>query len=331
MQSTNKQARDSRGWKSWARTAAGLGGAFALMLAACGSPQQSEASAPSAPAAATAPVALTGSPALWELKDADTTIYLFGTVHMLKPETVWFDDRIRAAFDRSDELVMEVVESDPAEMAALVGKLAVNMDGAPLSQRLTPAEKERYLKALADNNIPAAAMERLDPWMAAISLSVAPLVRLGYDQNIGVEKTLTRAAQEAGKPIIGLETTEQQLGYFDNLPDKVQIAYLNTTVSELPDVEKEFDALIRSWLDGKPEALAEQLNASMEATPELAQRLLFDRNANWTNWIAKRMDQPGTLFIAVGAGHLAGKGSVIDLLGQRHFTVTRVLTREAEK
>lgn len=324
MQRKDWTARDSRGWKNLARTCAGLGAALALMLAACGSPQQSEASAPPAEHSETAIVA----PALWELKDEDTTVYLFGTVHMLKPGTLWFNDDIRAAFDRSDELVMEVVETDPASMTALVGAMAINRDGPPLSSRLSPEERARYLKALADNAIPAAAMERLDPWMVAISLSVAPLVRLGYDQNIGVEKTLEKAAREAGKPVTGLETTRQQLGYFDSLPDKVQIAYLNTTVAELPNVESEFDRLIRSWRDGRPDALAEQLNASLEATPEMAQRLLFDRNANWVDWIAHRMEQPGTLFIAVGAGHLAGKGSVIDLLNRRHFTVRRVTARE---
>ena len=316
-----KAARDSRGWKSWARSLAGIGAGLALTLAACGSPQQSEASA--------TPAVRSATPALWELKDEDTTIYLFGTVHMLKPGLTWFDDDIRAAFDRSDELVMEVVEpDDPTQIRSLVAKLAVNLDGPPVSSLLTPDEKTRYLKALADNNIPAAAMDRLDPWMVAISLSMAPLVRLGYDQSLGVEKTLEKTAHEEGKPVIGLETMEQQLGYFDSLPRKVQISYLNTTVEELPKVESEFDKLIRNWSDGRPDALAEQLNESLTSTPEMAQRLLYDRNANWVDWIAKRMDQPGTLFIAVGAGHLAGKGSVIDLLGKRHFTVRRVSAEE---
>ncbi len=309
---------------------AGVGAGLALTLAACGSPERSEASAPAAQATQPAkPATASAEPALWELKDSDTTIYLFGTVHMLKPGITWFDDEVRAAFDRSDELVMEVVEpKDPSAMNAIVTRLAVNIDGPPVSSLLSPEEKERYLQALAENNLPAAAMDQLDPWMVAISLSVAPLVRLGYDQNLGVEKTLEKAAQEEGKAVSGLETTEQQLGYFDTLPRPAQISYLNTTVAELPEVEREFDRLIRSWAEGKPDALAAQLNESLEETPEMAQRLLYARNANWTDWIAKRMERPGTLFIAVGAGHLAGKGSVIDLLGKRHFTVRRLSAKD---
>ncbi len=318
MQRKDRLAQSSRRWRTGIRALIGIGAGFALTLAACGSSKEREA--PAAPAAVTH----VGSPALWELKDEDTTIYLFGTVHMLKPGINWFEGDIRNAFDRSDELVLEVVEADPAALAALVGKLAVNADGPTISSQLSPEEKVRYLKALAENEIPAAAMERLDPWMVAISLSVAPLARLGFDPNMGVEKTLEKTARAQGKRVSGLETTEQQLRFFDSLPQKVQIEFLNTTVAELANVESEFDRVILSWSQGKPEALAEQLNESMTATPEMAQRLLFDRNATWAEWIERRMEQPGTIFLAVGAGHLAGKGSLIDLLGKRHLTVKRV-------
>jgi len=329
-QSFTSRGRPER-LKNWARAlaklGAGLGAALALSLAACGSSKEHKG------AAATSSTQAEGSarPALWKLSDEDTTIYLFGTVHMLKPGISWFDHEVKAAFDRSDELVMEVVEPDPSKMNSIVTTLALNPNGPGILSRLTPEEKKRYLKALADNGLPAATMDQLDPWMVAITLSVAPLQRLGYDQNIGVEKTLEKAARDAGKKVSGLETAEQQLGYFDMLPEKAQIVYLNTTVAELPKVESEFDQLLRNWAEGKPDALAEQLNASLEATPELAKLLLFDRNARWADWIAKRMEQPGTVFLAVGAGHLAGKNSVLDMLNQRKLAATRLSTAvEAE-
>lgn len=318
----------SKRLKNWARAlanfGAGLGAALALSLAACGSSQENKA------AASASPTQLAGSarPALWELSDEDTTIYLFGTVHMLKPGMEWFDGEVKAAFDRSDELVMEVVEPDPSKMNSIVTTLALNPNGPTITSRLTPEEKERYLKALADNGLPAATMDQLDPWMVAITLSVAPLQRLGYDQNIGVEKTLEQAARDAGKTVTGLETAEQQLGYFDTLPEQAQLVYLNTTVAELPKVESEFDQLLRNWAEGKPDALAEQMNASLEATPELAKLLLFDRNARWADWVAKRLEQPGTVFLAVGAGHLAGKNSVLDMLNQRKLAAKRLVTIE---
>lgn len=322
MEHGSTPPRQSKHWKNWARLLAGLGAGLALTLAACGSSKESRES--KAPAATEQQPIGSARPALWEVRDADTVIYLFGSVHMLKPGMVWFDRDVKAAFDKSDELVMEVLEPDATKMAALVTRLAVNANGPGLASRLTPEEKTRYLKALSDMGLPAATMDQLDPWMVAITLSVAPLERLGYDQNIGVEKTLEKEARAAGKTLTGLETAEQQLGYFDTLPEQAQLVYLNTTVAELPKVESEFNLLLRNWAEGKPDALAEQMNASLEATPELAKALLFDRNARWADWVVKRMEQPGTVFMAVGAGHLAGKDSVIDLLNQRQLTVTRI-------
>lgn len=267
------------------------------------------------------------SPAIWALSDADTTIYLFGSVHMMKPGVRWFDKEVKAAFDRSDELVLEITEEDPAKMAAIVGRLAPN-PGQPVSTLLPPKLRDRYFAALKTYNLPAAAMDGVKPWLVAINLSVAPLQKLGYRDDIGVEKTLTVAAKTAGKPISGLETSEQQLGFFDSMPQPVQIAYLSTTVEDLPKVEGEFAKLMDNWAKGRPDALAKQLNESIKETPEMAQALLYDRNARWAKWIEERMAQPGTVFIAVGAGHLAGKGSVIDLLQQRHLTVRRIGMQE---
>lgn len=268
------------------------------------------------------------NPALWLLSDNDTTIYLFGSMHMLQPGTIWFDDEVKAAFDRSDTLVLEVADSHPENIASLVAKLATNTSDPPTSEALAPKDRAKYLAALERFHIPAAAMDRVDPWMAAINLSIAPLAMLGYRDDIGVEKTLEGSAQAAGKPVIGLETVEQQLGYFDTLPRKVQFAYLTSTVNELPKVEKEFRSLSANWARGRIDSLGKQMNDSIKETPELAKVLLYDRNARWVSWIEKRMKQPGTVFIAVGAGHLAGKGSVIDLLQGRKLAVRRLSKKD---
>src|SRR3546814_2260209 len=114
------------------------------------------------------------------------------------------------------------------------------------------------------------------------------------------------------------------LGYFNDLPEEQQIACLNATVDGLPDVEKDFGELIDRWAAGKPEQLAEKMNESLEITPELAQTLLFQRNANWAEQIRMMLDTPGTVFIAVGAGHLAGKKSVQDYLKALGIKAARV-------
>lgn len=282
----------------------------------------------SAPVASKAPAARSGDPALWAVSDADTTIYLFGSVHMLKPDAVWFDDEVRAAFERSDTLVLEVAEEDPAKLAAIVAPMAANTSGQPTSAMLPPKTRERYLAALKQYRIPATAMDAVEPWLVAINLSIAPLEALGYRQDIGVEKTLETAARGAGKTVIGLETAQEQLGFFDRLPPRVQVAYLTTTVDELPKAEKEFAALMRHWLRGEPDRLARLMDDSIRSTPELAKPLLFDRNARWADWVSHRLDRPGTVFMAVGAGHLAGKGSVIDLLRTRGLAVRRLSAKD---
>ncbi|WP_150292401.1 TraB/GumN family protein [Sphingobium estronivorans] len=255
------------------------------------------------------------TPALWTVKDADTTIYLFGTVHVLKPGIDWFRGGVKTAFDRSDELVLEIVEpEDPHALASAMAGTALARDGVKLSDRLSAEERTKYQTAMTAYGLPWQAFEMFNPWMAGMALSVQPLEKLGYKADLGAEKVLTAAAKASGKRVGALETVEQQLGYFAGLPMAQQVKFLTTTIEGLPDMEKEFASLIAHWRNGKPDELAAEMNESLEATPELAQVLLIQRNANWAKWIKQRLDQPGTVFIAVGAGHLAGKDSVQDQL-----------------
>lgn len=271
-------------------------------------------------------------PALWLVEDADTTVYLFGTVHMLKPGGApWFDDEVKAAFDRSGELVTEVGHIDPATMATEVGKLALNKQGPPITQMLEQKERIKYLKALEDNRdaledngISPEKMDLFDPWLAAINLSIAPLRKLGYSQDAGSEAVLEKAARISGKQLSGLETVPQQLGYFDALPRPLQIAFLNDTVDELPGLEKQFARLVADWERGRADALGRETNRSLEKTPEVARVLLYERNARWAQWTKARMARPGVVFVAVGAGHLAGPQSVQEKLAALGLNVRRV-------
>jgi len=263
-------------------------------------------------------------PALWVVKDADTTIYLFGTVHVLKPGLSWFDEGVKAAFDKSDELVLEMVEPDTATMQGLIMKTALNPTGPTLTEKLPADKREAYAKAMTDVGVPAAALDRFDPWFAAVTLSLAGLPKLGYNPESGAERTLSAAAKAASKRIVGLETAEQQLGYFDNLPEPLQVKFLVSTVDDYPKMAAELDKMIASWSAGDPETLGKTMNEELADTPELAKVLLADRNARWADWIDQRLHKPGTVFIAVGAGHLAGAESVQAQLAKHKLTVTRV-------
>lgn len=264
-------------------------------------------------------------PALWVVKDADTTIYLFGTVHVLKPGLSWFDEGVKAAFDKSDELVLEMVEPDPATMQGLILKLALSPATDPVLTEKLPADKRAaYTKAMADIGIPPVALDRFDPWFAAVTLSVAGLPKLGYDPESGAERMLTAAAKAENKSVIGLETPEQQLGYFDGLPEPLQVKFLVSTVDDFAKMGPMLDQMVASWSKGDPDALAKTMNEGLVETPEIGKILLADRNARWAEWIDKRMQKPGTVFLAVGAGHLAGAESVQAQLARHKLTATRV-------
>lgn len=293
--------------------------ALAFSVTAC-------AGAPAAPAPRVD--LASADPALWVAKDEDTTIYFFGTVHVLKPGTVWFDDEVGEAFRKSDRLVLEIVEPNQATLAAKMAGLAFNPAGPPLSERLDDTARAKYMAAMDAAGLPWQGFERLKPWMAAVFLAVAPLNRLGYASDLGAEKVLTAAARADGKAIGALETPEQQLGFFNSLPEDQQIAFLNATVDGMADVEQEFSGLVESWAAGEPDKLAEKMNESLEVTPQLAQALLFQRNENWAQQVKAMLDRPGTVFVAVGAGHLAGQKSLQDYLKALGIRTERVPHRE---
>lgn len=263
-------------------------------------------------------------PALWVVKDADTTIYLFGTVHVLKPGLGWFDEGVKAAFDKSDELVLEMIEPDTATMQGLIMKTALNPEGPTLTEKLPADKREAYAKVMTDVGVPAAALDRFDPWFAAVTLSIAGLPKLGYDPESGAERILGAAAKAANKQVIGLETAEQQLGYFDALPEPLQVKFLVSTVDDYPRMATELDKMIASWSAGDPEGLGKTMNEELADSPELSKVLLADRNARWAEWIGQRLRKPGTVFVAVGAGHLAGADSVQAQLAKHKLTTTRV-------
>lgn len=264
-------------------------------------------------------------PALWVVKDADTTIYLFGTVHVLKPGLSWFDEAVKDAFDKSGELMLEMVlPENQAEAAQTMIPMAIDQNGRTLSSRLDPDQLKAYQAAMESVGLPAQQFDMFEPWFPAVTLSVLPVTKLGYDPEQGAEKQLTRFAKEAGKPVAGFETLAEQLSFFDTLPEVSQVAFLNAVVRDLDKLGPTLDTLVVQWAKGDTEALAATMNESLAATPELADALLYSRNARWADAIAARMEQPGTVFVAVGAGHLAGEKSLQDYLKERGFVAQRV-------
>lgn len=262
-------------------------------------------------------------PALWVVKDEDTTVYLFGSVHILKPGLGWFDDGVKAAFDSSDQLVLELVEPPAGEAQALFGKLAMDQQGKTLRSKMNDADRAVYEAAMGKLGIPAPAFDPFDPWAAAVTLSLVAMQKSGFDPNSGVEKQLTAAAKVSNKPIAGLETMEFQLGVFDTLPEAEQIAFLVEAAKMIDDTSGMMDKMVDMWTSAETESLGQLMNEGLTSRT-LYDALLTKRNANWAKWISARMAKPGVTFMAVGAGHLAGPTSVQNLLPAYGLSATRV-------
>lgn len=262
-------------------------------------------------------------PALWKVADEDTTIYLFGTVHILPQGIEWYDATIAEALAGSDIIVTEI-PMDPASEAAM-GQLAQAKGtlpaGTTLRSLLTAEQTTTYEAALAKIGAPPAAFDTYKPWLTGLTLSLIPLMQQGYTPGAGVEKVLLDKAGD--KPQGALETAEFQLGIFDGMEQSAQITFMMEAASGMDEVAPMLNRMVTEWAKGDADQLAEVMNEGME-DPAVADALLYSRNANWAEWIDARMDEPGTVFIAVGAGHLAGAKSVQDYLTEKGITVARV-------
>ena len=271
-------------------------------------------------------------PALWQVSDEDTTIYLFGTIHAMPADVVWYDAEIDAALQSSDTVVTEIA-MDPASQAqgqVLAQQVGLFTDGTTLRSLLTEEQTAAYEGGFAQLGLPAAAMAQFDmmePWLVSLTFSVLPLLQPGYDLEAGVDQVII--GQAGDKQQEALETVEFQLGIFDGLPQDQQIEFLMAAVEGAGETAEMVDSMVAEWLEGDADGLATIMNEGFEGDDEahqaLASALLYDRNANWAEWIEERLDStPGTVFIAVGAGHLAGEQSVQDYLAERDIETTRV-------
>jgi uncharacterized protein YbaP (TraB family) len=280
--------------------------------------------APVETAAATTAAARTG-PALWKVADEDTTIYLFGTVHVLPEGGTWFDDRIAGALNASETIVTELPPSaltDPSSQATIMG-FAMLPPEKSLRAMLTEEQRATYEAALGKLKIPAEAFDRFEPWFAAMTLSMLPLMQNGYKVDSGVEKVLeSKAGPNVKRDAV--ETLESQMKLFDELPLDAQAKFLVSTAENVDKIVVTLDEMVAAWSAGDADRLAALMNESMKDDPALAERLLYARNRNWAQWIDDRLDQPGTVFMAVGAGHLAGHESVQAALATRGIASERV-------
>ena len=258
------------------------------------------------------------TPGLWVAKNDHATVYLFGTVHLLPTDTNWTSPQLDNALAESQRLSIEIVDDDTASMQALVMQHGVDLSH-PLSSKLDDSDQRSLEQAAETAKLPGGAqtLQPMRPWLAALTLTMAPLIQAGLDPNLGVDKLLKARMQAEGKPVDGLETAEQQIRMLADLPEAMQLDFLRQSFKEVAEGPGKLRDLIDAWRDGDTATIARIEDEDIrKESPLLYQRLIVERNRAWAKLIAERMQQPGVSFIAVGAGHLAGPDSVQVQLGK---------------
>lgn len=265
-------------------------------------------------------------PALWVVESAHAKVYLFGTIHILKPDRQWHSPVLDAAIAQSRDLWLEVPDADDAT-SILPSVQSMGMDSAhPLSTKLTPADLKRVDAAARTMGAPGEAMfEPFRPWLVGVMLSTVPLLKAGYDPSFGVDHLLRSSFSSAGKPIYGFETLQQQLHFFADLPQDQEIAFLDSTLDEIDASAASTDQLVALWANGDVEKLAGiEDDEIFRRSPALYKELVLDRNAAWAQRLDTLLRGSSVSFVAVGAGHLAGAGSVQANLAKRGYHVRRL-------
>jgi len=267
-------------------------------------------------------------PAVWAVKDADSTIYMLGTVHLLRPETEWRSDKLDAAMAEATELWLELHTTDAAAMAGEIMPLVAQHGLSPgnrLSKNLTEAELKTLDEAAKLAGLSAAQLDIFRPWFAALTISNAAITRAGYDPMSGVDSKIEKAFAARGVKPKGLETAELQIKVFAGMTPEQELRYLRETIEEYEAAPVELDKMVDQWAKADLAGMEEMFITEMKVEePELYAALLTNRNASWVTQIEVILAGSGVSFMAVGAGHLIGPESVIAMLTEKGIKAERV-------
>ena len=266
---------------------------IAAALAAA-SPQATPAAAPAPP-----------EPALFVVRDADTTIYIFGTFHALDGQTKWFNDPVKGAFESSGELVLETLVPEG------------------------PAGPAPVFTATAQPPLGTLSMTPSASFLATTRMAISAGRTQGMQVGNGADMVLRHAAEAEGKPVEGLETLESQLKMFSRMPatlpsDNAGAGDPADTTNSMHSLSSAMAEMQSAWKRGDQSVFVRMLDQLHRASPDTYRVMFTERNARWADWIAGRMQTPGTVFVAVGAGHLAGKDSLLVRLAEMGIESARL-------
>ena len=253
---------------------------------------------------------------LWELHGKHNTVYLLGSIHVLRPTDYPLAPAVQNAYANSKSLVMEInlddIDSD--EVSSEMLSSAMLPDGKNLPDILGPRRYSRAEALAHQLGIDLQTFNQFAPWFAAEAISQLQLSQLGFDAQSGVEMYFLGQARKDGKSIAGLETVHDQIALFEALSMDQQAEYLLSSLEQAHDLPKEIADMVRAWQRGDTAWFEGQLASELGNDPALYQSVLAARNRKWIPKIEALLDDDKNYLVIVGTGHLIGRNSVIDLL-----------------
>jgi len=281
--------------------------------------------APSAPAAKAQQSPPTRHP-LWSVKGKQNTVYLMGSVHVLKSDSYPLAPAMERAYVASPILVLEIDADslDQPEVAEQMFARGLYTDGQTLRTALPESLYVLLRQAATSAGLKMEMLDPMRPGVCAAILSAAKLGAAGYVPEHGLDTHFMARARQDGKKLMFLETLEFQIGLFTGMSPALQEELLAQTILDLDQVETEADEMVAAWKRGDAEKLDRMLKESLEDYPDLAQVLLYDRNARWVPQIEALLNGRQDCLVIVGAAHLVGAGSVVERLRARGYKVTQV-------
>ena len=260
---------------------------------------------------------------LWQVSRDNKSIFLLGSIHFLRKENYPLNQAILTALDASKRLVLEIdLNRTSAESAQRVTlEKAIYRDGTNLAHNVSPETYELASRRATELGLDMRILNPMKPWFAALTMVAINLQRMGLDPRFGVDRHLAERAKSSGKPTSGLETLESQLGIFDQLSKREQEMMLRETVEELERLNRDINEIVQSWLKGDESRLTTLLLTGMQEYPDLYEKVLVERNRRWLADIEKLVQQGSDAMVVVGAAHLVGKDSVVEMLKAKGYSV----------
>jgi uncharacterized protein YbaP (TraB family) len=258
---------------------------------------------------------------LWQIESPTNTVYLLGSLHLLSAEHYPLPAVMEAAFDDAEVVVLEadIAPEGQTEAAIIAIEKAQPEPGEALADVLSDETYAMAEQATEELGLPIAPFLDLEAWFFAISLVALKLMDLGFDPAYGVDYYFFEQAETAGKPLVFLETAEQQLGFLDQLSIQEQQQLTEQTIEEIDILEASFNEIVAAWLAGDAAALEELLLASFESYPQMQQILLTNRNDNWATQIETFLGAEDDYLVVVGSAHLVGPYSLVELLTEQGY------------